>query len=473
MSRLVVVSNRVAKPTAGSKGSEGGLAVGVMAAMQESGGLWFGWNGKIESHVGGNRQIDTHDNIDYVTVSLNQQDYNHYYKGFANSVLWPLFHQRPELMAYSERDFNGYLRVNKKFADTLITLLRDDDIIWIHDYHLIPLAELLRKAGVKQPIGFFLHTPFPPLDMLRTIPGYRRILRALLHYDLVGFHTSTDLRGFYESARYSLNATIHKNGVVECENKKLLARKYPIGIETDSLPEFANRGMASKEFLQLKNSLANRQLIIGVDRLDYSKGIYQRILAYERLLQERKDLHRKMVYLQVAPTSRGDVQAYGDLAKQIDRAAGHVIGTFADFDWMPMRYINRGFRRNTILAMYNLAHVAFVTPLRDGMNLVAKEYVAAQSAEDPGVLVLSKMAGAAAELDSALIVNPYDINSVASSLSDALEMPLDERIDRWKKMMTVLRKNNIHAWHANFIGDLLRGVKGVSVDENTDVSEWL
>jgi len=465
MRRLVVISNRVAKTSGTNKGSEGGLAVGVMAAMQESGGLWFGWSGKVENRSSGVPQVDRNDNIDYVTIGLTQQEYNKYYKGFANSVLWPLFHQRPDLMSYTENDYLGYLQVNKKFADALLPMLREDDIIWIHDYHLIPLAEMLRKAGVKQYIGFFLHTPFPPLDLLRTIPGYRRILRALLHCDLAGFHTSTDLRGFYESLRFSLNASINADGHIECEDQKLLAKVYPIGIESDSLPEMADRGMQSQDFLQLLQSLSNRKLIVGVDRLDYSKGIYQRILAYEQLLRSRKDLHRKMVYLQVAPSSRGDVQAYGDLAKQIDRAAGHVIGTYADFDWMPLRYINRGFRRKTILAIYKLASVGFVTPLRDGMNLVAKEFVAAQEAENPGVLLLSKMAGAAAELEDAVIVNPYDTQDVANKLAMALEMPLDERIDRWKKMIAVLRENNIHAWHANFMRDL------ISSRETLDASE--
>lgn len=455
MSRLVVVSNRVAKPQAGAKGSEGGLAVGVMAAMNESGGLWFGWSGKVDNSHDPALHVDQRDKIDYVTMNLQKQDYNHYYKGYANSVLWPLVHQRPELMQFSHDDFKGYLRVNRKFADALLPLLREDDIIWVHDYHLIPMGQMLRESGVKCPIGFFLHTPFPPLDLLRTIPGYRKILEALLQYNLVGFHTATDLRGFRESVRHSMGATVHGEGRIEHGNKHCVARVYPIGIETDSLPGFVERGKASKEFMQMQNSLADRKLIIGVDRLDYSKGIAQRFQAYERLLRQRADLHRKMVYLQVAPTSRGDVQAYDDLAKQIDRAAGHVVGTFADFDWMPLRYINRGFRRNTILAMYNLAHVGFVTPLRDGMNLVAKEYVAAQNPDNPGVLVLSKMAGAAAELDAAVIVNPYDINSVANELARAIEMPLDERKDRWEKMMDVLRRNNIHAWHANFKRDLL------------------
>lgn len=453
MTRLVVVSNRVAKGGA-SKGSAGGLAVGVMAAMEAAGGLWFGWNGKIARDGEQEPQVETFGNIDYVTVGLKQSEYNHYYKGFANSVLWPLFHQRPELMRYRESDMTGYMNVNQRFATLLLPHLRPDDVIWIHDYHLVPLGKMLRDAGVKSPIGYFLHTPFPPLDLFRTVPNHKQILRALLAYDLVGLQTPTDKRSFEECVTYSLGGKVYEDGRIECGDSTCVVRVYPIGIETDSIPEFMQRGQASSDFQRMRESLNDRKLLIGVDRLDYSKGLPQRFQAYERLLRNHPKLHRKVVYLQIAPISRGDVKAYGDLAEQLDRLAGHIIGTYADFDWMPLRYLNRGFRRSTILAMYNLADVGFVTPLRDGMNLVAKEYVAAQSPENPGVLVLSKMAGASAELDAAVIVNPYDQENLSKQLAKALTMPLDERIDRWRRMMDVLVHNNIHNWHCRFLRDL-------------------
>ncbi len=452
MSRLVVVSNRVAKPTGGS-GAEGGLAVGVNAAMSKSGGLWFGWNGKISSAANSKLECEAKGKIEYATIDLTKPEYNHYYKGFANSVLWPLFHHRPELIRFQKADFEGYHSVNKKFAQSLCSILKSDDTIWVHDYHLIPLGKHLRSANVKSPIGFFLHTPFPPLDLLRAMPEYRVILRELMHYDLLGFQTETDARGFRESMRFSLGATVNGD-CVECEGLKTHARVYPIGIETGSIPDIVKKGAQSRDFLRLKNSLSDRQLIIGVDRLDYSKGLEHRFLAYEKLLETQKSFLRNLVYLQISPTSRGDLQDYGDLAQSIDRIAGHIVGTYADFDWMPVRYLNQGFRRMTILAMYNLAHVGLVTPLRDGMNLVAKEYVVAQDPDDPGVLVLSKMAGAAAELDAAVLVNPYDIESTAKHIARALKMPLDERKDRWNKLMEVLKANNIHQWHQRFLGDL-------------------
>lgn len=453
MTRLVVVSNRVAKGGSG-KGSAGGLAVGVMAAMEATGGLWFGWNGKIEKESDQEPQVESWGNIDYVTVGIKQSEYNHYYKGFANSVLWPLFHQRPDLMSYRASDLAGYMAVNQRFAQILMRYLRPDDVIWIHDYHLIPLGKMLRDAGVTSSIGYFLHTPFPPLDLLRAVPNHKQLLRSFVAYDLVGFQTETDHRSFIESVTFSLGADVEDNEMVGLGTSTTLARVYPIGIETDSIPEFMQRGQKTNDFQRMRDSLSNRKLLIGVDRLDYSKGLLQRFQAYERLLRQYPRLHRDVVYLQIAPISRGDVKAYGDLAEQLDRAAGHIIGTYADFDWMPLRYLNRGFRRATILAMYNLADVGFVTPLRDGMNLVAKEYVAAQDPDDPGVLVLSKMAGASAELDAAVIVNPYDQENLAKSLAKALNMPRDERIDRWQRMMKVLRENNIHNWHRRFLQDL-------------------
>lgn len=454
MSRLIVVSNRVARPTGGGGGSEGGLAVGVNAAMKERGGIWFGWNGKIENKAEHEPSSHVAGNVNYVTVGLNKSEYKDYYKGYANSVLWPAFHHRPELMDFHESDLNGYLKVNQKFARLLLPLIEEGDIIWVHDYHLIPLGKMLRDMGVKNPIGFFLHTPFPPQDLLRAIPGYQEIMESLLEYDLAGFHTETDRRCFEMGVVHCLGGRELEMGRVCTDSRVVRSAVYPIGIETNSVSEISKKGMNSTEYKRLRDSLADRKLIIGVDRLDYSKGLTHRFKAYENLLREHEEFLRNVVYLQISPTSRGDVEAYSDLAEQIDRMAGHIIGTYADFDWMPIRYINRGFRRATIFAMYQIARVGYVTPLRDGMNLVAKEYVAAQDPEDPGVLVLSKMAGAAAELDAALIVNPYDTQAVSKSLKDALTMPLDERKDRWRSCMDVLQKNNIYKWQERFMNDL-------------------
>ncbi|MDC0610415.1 trehalose-6-phosphate synthase [Vibrio sp.] len=454
MSRLVVVSNRVARPEALSSGAQGGLAVGVLAAMAEAGGLWFGWSGKIENRPTSEIKEERKNNIDFVTINLRQNEYNNFYLGYSNNVIWPLFHQRPDLMNYKHHYRMGYEGVNRKYVNKLLPYLKPDDVIWIHDYQLIPMAKMLREAGVTSPIGFFLHTPFPAYDSLRALPNYQDMLIEMLHYDLLGFHTKIDEFNFTQSISMGLDGCISQSHLINCHGHETQTGVYPIGIETDDLLQLAEKGKKSKEYQQVKAELGDRKLIIGVDRLDYSKGIFHRFQSYDQMLKNHSELRRKQVYMQVAPTSRGDVKAYSQLAKQVEQAAGHVNGTHADFDWTPIRYINRGFRRNTIMALYNLSHVGFVTPLRDGMNLVAKEFVAAQDPDDPGVLILSEMAGASAELEAALIVNPYDTEAVAETLAQAMQMPLDERIDRWKKMMAVLRQNDIHAWQKNFRQDL-------------------
>lgn len=454
MSRLIVVSNRVAKSDGANKGSEGGLAVGVMAAMEAAGGIWLGWSGKVDNRDEPPR-TDRRGNIDYMTVSLRQNEYNQYYKGYANSVLWPLMHQRPDLMRYNDTDYEGYWQVNRKFAEILKSVVQPDDVIWVHDYQLIPLGQLLREEGIDNPIGFFLHTPFPGVDLLRTAPGYRDLLRAMMRYDLVGFQTRSDRYSFCRSVVLRLGGELVGEENLRLDNRECRTGIYPISVETRALPEVANAGEETQDWKRLAQSLAGRQLIVGVDRLDYSKGLLQRFRAYERMLRLYPEFVRQVVYLQISPTSRGDVQAYGQLAEDIDREAGHTIGTYADFDWMPLRYINRGFRRHTILAMYKLAQVGLVTPLRDGMNLVAKEYVAAQPPEDPGVLVLSELAGAADEMDAAVLVNPYDNDGMTRGLARALKMPLDERLDRWRKLMDRLTSHDIHRWQKEFLGDLL------------------
>lgn len=454
MSRLVVVSNRVARPDSISKGNQGGLAVGVLAAMAESGGLWFGWNGRIENRAMNEVRQERKQNIDFITIALRKNEYDNFYRGYSNSVLWPLLHQRPDLMNYHNHYRMGYLGVNKKYVDYLLPYLHPDDTIWIHDYQLIPMAKMLREAGVESAIGFFLHTPFPPLDSLRTLPRHKELLLELLHYDLVGFHTLMDQRDFHEAIRYSLSGNVTHTGLIICQGHELLTGVYPIGIETDEIANKVQRGFHSKEYQQLKSELGLRQLIIGVDRLDYSKGLFHRFQSYEQLLKIHHEFHRKTVYMQIAPKSRSDVKAYGKLTQQVEQTVGHINGTYADFDWTPLRYLNQGFRRNTICALYNLAHIGFVTPLRDGMNLVAKEYIAAQDPSDPGVLILSKMAGAAAELDAAVIVNPYDTESVAIQLAKALTMPLEERKKRWEQLFSVLKHNDIHHWQKTFLSDL-------------------
>lgn len=442
MSKLVNVSNRVALPSQ-LQAAQGGLAVGLRAALEDSGGLWFGWDGGIEERLSGLRepQVQEHNGVRYATLSLSREEYNLYYLGFANQVLWPLFHYRMSFVHCSNERLEGYWRVNRLFAELLVPLLEGDEVIWVHDYHFIPLGQLLREQGVSAPIGYFLHTPFPPWDILRALQDYENFLRALCRYDLVGFQTAIDRDNFLECLRY----------LAPQPESLPRAEVFPIGVDVDQVANAARRGFNSQQGRRLEQSLRDRRLIVGVDRLDYSKGLRNRFEAYESLLEKHPEHRSDVVYLQIAPVSRGDVPEYEEIRQYLEYMAGHINGRFAEYDWVPLRYINRGFHRANVLGFLARAHVGLVTPMRDGMNLVAKEFVAAQTPENPGALVLSMHAGAAEELDGAVKVNPYNVDDVVDGLHRALTMPLNERRERWQHMIEALRCNDIHRWRVDFV----------------------
>ena len=453
MSRLVVVSNRVPVPTE-KRPPQGGLAVAVLSALEARGGLWFGWNGEISVSEDKAIRRARYGNVDFATTALSRTDYNDYYQGFSNRVMWPLLHARLERMDYHRSYENGYRRVNQFFAETLAPLLRPDDVIWIHDYHLIPLGLALMRAGCRQHIGFFLHTPFPPSDIFRALPHYRSLLSEFGAYDLAGFQTDMDLRGFVNSVHEGLPEVKISRRSVVIGNRPTRIGVFPISVDADEVAAAATKGRVSKSGRRLVSSLVDRKLIMGVDRLDYSKGLHSRFRAFERLLVRYTAVRRNVVYLQIAQPTRGDVPEYQQMRRALDSIAGEINGRFAEYDWAPLRYLHRGFTHTTILGFLSIARVGLVTPLRDGMNLVAKEFVAAQRPDDPGVLVLSELAGAARELQAALIVNPYDIDDVADGLAKAIEMSLEERRERWKSLMKVLRRNDIHRWRRRFLQTL-------------------
>ena len=455
MSRLVVVSNRVA-PVDEGQTAAGGLAVAVLAALKESGGIWFGWNGEIVPTAPTEPETTKVDSLTYATVGMTRRDYTEYYTGFANSTLWPLFHYRLDLMHYDRRDFTGYMRVNGRFARTLKPLLRKDDIVWVHDYHLIPLAAELRKQGCEQPMGFFLHTPLPALEILLALPRHEDIIRALASYDLVGFHTVNDLSAFFDYIVLEAGGEVLSDGVVRAFGRTFRAGVYPIGIDTADVVRLASKHDNSPEAKRLETTLQKRLLITGVDRLDYSKGLVARFNAFEKLLASDPKMLNKVTFMQIAPPSRGDVTDYAEIRRELETKAGHVNGRFADFDWVPIRYLNKSFDRNELTCFYRMSRVGLVTPLRDGMNLVAKEFVASQNEKDPGVLILSRFAGAAHEMKDALIVNPYDEDGVADALSRAILMPVGERRERWRSMMTWLTNHDVHAWRSDYLKALQR-----------------
>ncbi|MEZ5670340.1 MAG: alpha,alpha-trehalose-phosphate synthase (UDP-forming) [Alphaproteobacteria bacterium] len=455
MSRLVVVSNRVA-PVNEGQAAAGGLAVGVLSALRESGGIWFGWSGEVASTESAEPSVFQTGRLTYATVDLTQEDYDQYYAGYANGTLWPLCHYRVDLAQFSRRAYAGYERVNTLFAKRLRPLLRDDDRIWVHDYHLIPLGRELRQAGVEAPIGFFLHIPWPALEILLTLPNHAQIVRAMCDYDLVGLQTPGDVRAFCDYIRWEAKGEVGADGTVRAYGRTLRVAAFPIGIDVEAVQSQAEVSGRSRQAQRLRDSLADRSLFIGVDRLDYSKGLVNRFEAYERLLETYADIRGQLTFLQIAPPSRSDVPSYIEIRRTLEQAAGHINGRFAEYDWVPLRYLNKSFSRKMLLGFLRSANVALVTPLRDGMNLVAKEFVAAQDPEDPGVLVLSRFAGAAAELNSALIINPFDTDGVAEAMRRALDMPRQERIARWQDMMRALKDYDIAAWRDRFVAALER-----------------
>lgn len=458
MSRLIIVSNRVA-PISEGEPAAGGLAIGVYDALKETGGMWFGWSGEVIASGVPQIRIEEHGPVTFATIGLSRRDYDQYYRGFSNATLWPAFHYRADLIQFDRHEFEGYSRVNVWLAQQLVPLLRDDDVIWVHDYHLIPFARALRTAGVKNRIGFFLHIPFPAAQVLVNVPPHRELVEALCSFDLLGFQTDTDLRAFFEYVEYEAGGTVDRAAHparVDAFGRTLRAAAYPIGVYPDEIAALAKAGENGRAVKSLAASLRGRQLVMSVDRLDYSKGLVERFRAFEKLLEHETSFRNRVSFLQIAPSTRADLRAYQDIRRQLEGESGRINGRFAELDWAPILCIHRQYERPVLAALYRLARVGYVTPLRDGMNLVAKEYVSAQDPDDPGVLVLSRFAGAACELTGALIVNPIDIGGMADALSRALSMPLAERRARHADMLARLRENNVSVWRDHFLRDLGR-----------------
>ena len=451
MARLVVVSNRVPLPS--ERGPRaGGLAVALADALRP-GSLWFGWSGRRNATPAEAPDIAKADGITYATVDMTEAEYRAYYVGFANGALWPLLHFRLGLMTYRREDYQGYRAVNRRFAAALATLLRPDDLIWVHDYHLIPLAQELRLLGVRNRIGFFLHIPFVPPVMLEVLPCATEIVEGLAAYDVVGFHTEGYREAFLQCARQMLGVAPRHNSFVH-DGRDVDAIVDPIGIDTEAFAKDAVRVARGADSRRLRDSMGDRALAIGVDRLDYSKGLPNRLIAFGRLLATYPEHRRKVNFLQVAARSREDNSDYQQIRRELDRIAGNINGSYSEFDWIPLRYITRALSRRTLAGFYRVARVGVVTPLRDGMNLVAKEFVAAQNATDPGVLVLSRFAGAADELTEALIVNPFDPDDIAAAIHQALSMELEERRARNKALQEKVRQSNARQYCAVFLRHL-------------------
>lgn len=461
MARLIVVSNRVSVPRSGGAPRAGGLEVALAPVLKNIQSVWFGWSGNVvEADKVATQKVEQ-GRHSYVVTDLSEEDYLEYYNGFANRVLWPVLHYRIDLTEFTRRDLTGYFRVNRHFASELSQILEPDDIIWVHDYHLIPIAEELRRRGHANRIGFFLHVPFPAPEVMTVLPNHERLLPLLLEYDLVGFQTETDVGNFvryltseyHGPSRRAFEATDHQL-VFSSGTRQTRIGSFPVGLDTEEFQRRARRATQSSFVREVVTSLDGRALVIGVDRLDYSKGLVQRMEAFERFYELHSEWRAKVTYLQIAPPSRSEIPEYSDLEQAVGAAAGRINGKYGEVAWTPIRYLNRTYSRSALSGLYRSARVALVTPLRDGMNLVAKEYVAAQDPDDPGVLILSRFAGAAAECQEALLVNPYDPESVAAAIARALNMPLAERRERHSAMLATLAQNGSTVWSTHFLESL-------------------
>lgn len=460
MSRLIVISNRVATPDArGAAGAQGGLAGALTAALKDHGGIWFGWSGQEVEDAAGTMQLRREDGVTTATIDLTPQDIEDYYNGYANATLWPLFHYRLDLTQYETETAKGYERVNRHFADCVTPLIEPEDLVWVHDYHLMPLGEQLRARGIANRIGFFLHIPWPPTRLFVSLPNHEELVRSLLAYDLIGFQSEEWRGSFLHYCREELGAEVDEaSGVIDFAGKTVIARTYPIGIDWDHFQAQGRTDDARIAEQRLLSSTRDRTAMIGVDRLDYSKGLPERIDGIARFFDQHPERVRELVYIQIAPPSREDVKSYQDIRALLEQKAGQINGARSEVDLVPIRYVNRGYSHAELFGFFRAAKIGLVTPLRDGMNLVAKEYVAAQDPEDPGVLILSRFAGAAQQLGAdeqgAVLVNSYSPDDISQAIRAALDMPLAERKARYAAMIGTIREDSVQAWTRAFCDDL-------------------
>jgi trehalose 6-phosphate synthase len=448
---LVVVSNRVSRASA-NEPMTGGLAAALLPVVEKSGAIWVGSSGRVRDGAQKEpfAEIEALGAGALAMLDLPAAHYGGYYEGFANSALWPALHSRTDLICTSHDDYQSYREVNSFFARALLRFRKPDTAFWIQDYHFLALGAELRALGVTHPLGFFLHTPWPARDIFGGVPHHRELVEAMLAYDLIGFQTEGDRDNFlsYVDGELGLDTT---GGVVMSRYGVSRCAVFPIGIDPAKFAAHAAKAASHPDVSRLRRSLNGEKLAIGVDRVDYSKGLVNRLDAFDRMLTRQPQLKRSVSLLQIATLSRGTIEAYGDLQNQLAKLVSDINGRHGEVDWTPIRYLNKGFSQTVLAGLYRTAQVGLVTPLHDGMNLVAKEYVAAQNPVDPGVLVLSKYAGAANELDTALLVNPHDVDGMARTIATAFSMPLLERRMRWEAMMAKLRAGTIQDWFADFV----------------------
>ncbi len=447
MPRIVLVSNRVTDVDAATQA--GGVSVAIADLLINKSAVWFGWNGEVTESNGTPPLVssETVGRSTLVTTPLCSNEFRDYYLGYSNSVLWPVFHNRLDLAQFEAGYFPEYVRVNRRFAAAIVKLLLPDDIIWVHDYHFILLAAEMRALGVTNPIGFFLHIPVPPSQAFLAVPEHVELADALAAYDLVGLQTQQDTKNLIDFFQHAVSGQLLPDGRVRVGNRIVKIESLPVGID---VVEFA--GDANDQRVTEADPAELR--IIGIDRLDYTKGLPHKFRAYGRFLENNSKYRGRVVLSQIAPPTRQTLEAYSDIRAELEALAGAINGQYGELDWVPINYMHRAVDRKQLFGIYRGSRVGLVTPLRDGMNLVAKEYIAAQNPDDPGVLVLSRFAGAAEQLEAAVIVNPYNVVEMADAIKFALEMPLDERRRRHKILHDVVSADANGNWSETFISNL-------------------
>lgn len=453
MSRIIVVSFRIAQH---QHIATGGLAVAIecMLNAQQQEGIWLGWSGEQSSKICSALHSEQREHYSTMTFSLTPEQYQEFYCGYANNCLWPAFHQRSDLMHFQSQHYQQYLAINNQIAHYLQTIARPDDLIWVQDYHLIPLAHFCRELGLKQAIGFFLHTPFPSPEILKTIPRHEQWLPYLLDYDVVGVQSKPDFLNMSQGFEQVLGLSPNQNKIWHA-NRKTHIQPYPISIAPDLIQTMATMPTPVGAHYTEYPITGEGQLIVSADRLDYSKGLPKRFECFNTLLEHYPTLKESVSYLQIAPSTREGIHSYQQQQNELESLAGQINGKHGTFNWVPLLYLNRAIAPVILMGLFRKSHVGFIAPLRDGMNLVAKEYIAAQDPADPGVLVLSSFTGAASELqEGALLVNPYDAEATAQALYQALTMPLAERKARHSALQAHLSEFDLAHWCCRFLEDL-------------------
>jgi trehalose 6-phosphate synthase len=463
LARLVLISTRVVE--LGKAAQAGGVAVVMADILRARGGLWFGWSGNITEDTAvltaPAKVSRSKSRSEIATVPLSSDEHRDYYLGYSNSVLWPVFHNRLDLARFDAGYYPRYVDVNERFADALEPLLQPDDILWVHDYHLIPLAAALRQRGAENAIGFFLHIPVPPWQTFLAIPEHRELAHAFSAFDLIGLQTKADVSNLIKFFEDGVAGRILQDGRIRIFDRELAIESFPVGI---NLADFADMASASG------TAPEEPQRIIGVDRLDYTKGLPQKLTAFGRFLEKYPSYRGKVVLSQIAPPTRESVEAYTDIRTTLEAMSGKINGMYGELDWVPIHYIHRSAPRRRLRDIYRTSRIGMFTPLRDGMNLVVKEYIAAQDPADPGVVILSRFAGAAEQLVDALIVNPYNVEEMADAIRTALEMDKPERIRRHSRLLAAIKAYDTATWHQSFIAALEACVHKRRVEDTANPS---